>query len=218
MATVLQRMNDTGDSTGRPTFRVLPGGVSPARREDEALVAAFLVGDEVAFGELVRRHEQTVLRIVRRWARSPDDAHDLAQRTFLRAFEATRIAPAEFHHREHIRAAWAALCHYPLDEALRRYRAALQRLAARAGKPGIFHETITWAYLLLIHERLVSYRPPGSAGDSLQFADFAARHPDLLTWRPSILDAYYSKEVLGSERARQVFILPRAPAAASAVR
>lgn len=139
-------------------------------------------------------------------------------RAFLRAFEATRIAPAEFHHREHIRAAWAALCHYPLDEALRRYRAALQRLAARAGKPGIFHETITWAYLLLIHERLVSYRPPGSAGDSLQFADFAARHPDLLTWRPSILDAYYSKEVLGSERARQVFILPRAPAAASAVR
>ncbi|MFO0585640.1 MAG: sigma-70 family RNA polymerase sigma factor [Anaeromyxobacter sp.] len=90
MATVLQRMSDTGDSTGRPTFRVLPGGVSPARREDEALVAAFLVGDEVAFGELVRRHEQTVLRIVRRWARSPDDAHDLAQRTFLRAFEAAR--------------------------------------------------------------------------------------------------------------------------------
>ncbi|MFT3912561.1 MAG: sigma-70 family RNA polymerase sigma factor [Anaeromyxobacteraceae bacterium] len=83
-------MSETGDSAGRPTFRVLPGGASPARREDEALVAAFLVGDDVAFGELVRRHEQTVLRLVRRWARTPDDARDLAQRTFLRAFEAAR--------------------------------------------------------------------------------------------------------------------------------
>lgn len=147
-------------------------------------------------------------------------SHRLSQedRAFLRAFEATRLAPAEFHHREHIRAAWAALCHYPLDEALRRYRIALQRLAARAGKPGIYHETITCAYLLLIHERLVTASPPDSPGHSLQFADFAARHPELLTWRPSILDAYYSKEVLDSERARQVFILPGAPAAASAAR
>jgi RNA polymerase sigma-70 factor, ECF subfamily len=83
-------MNDAGDSSGRPTLRVLPGGVTPARREDEALVAAFLVGDDEAFGELVRRHEPLVLRIVRRWAASTDDALDLAQRTFLKAFEAAR--------------------------------------------------------------------------------------------------------------------------------
>lgn len=140
-----------------------------------------------------------------------------ADHKFLRAFEATRIAPAEFHHREHIRAAWAVLCHYPLEEALRRYRAALQRVAARAGKPGIYHETITWAYLLLIHERLTA-QSSGGGGDSLQFTEFAARNPDLLTWRPSILDAYYSKEVLSSERARQSFVLPGGPAAASAAR
>lgn len=146
-------------------------------------------------------------------------AHKLcrADREFLRAFEATRIAPAEFHHREHIRAAWAVLCHYPLDEALRRYRAALQRVAARAGKPGIYHETITCAYLLLIHERLTAQSSSGD-GDSLQFTEFAARNPDLLTWRPSILDAYYSKEVLSSERARQIFVLPGGPAAAPAAR
>ena len=140
-----------------------------------------------------------------------------ADREFLRAFEATRIAPAEFHHREHIRAAWAVLCRYPLDEALRRYRTALQAVAARAGKPGIYHETITWAYLLLIHERLAA-QSAGAGGDSLQFTEFAERNPDLLTWRPSILDAYYSKEVLSSERARQIFVLPGGPAAASAAR
>lgn len=152
-----------------------------------------------------------------------------AEQEFLRAFEATRIAPADFHHREHIRAAWAVLCHYPLTEALHRYRAALLRIAARAGKPGIYHETITWAYLLLIHERLAQVSPAmtqGSAAKSLKpgpeekeglhFAEFAARNPDLLTWPPSILDAYYSKEVLSSEHARRVFVLPGGPAASPA--
>src|SRR5512144_1696426 len=75
-----------------PILRVVAGGVTPARREEDALVAAFLVGDDDAFGELVRRNERLVLSIVRRYARTPDDARDLAQRTFLRAFEAARRA------------------------------------------------------------------------------------------------------------------------------
>jgi len=75
-----------------PTLRVVAGGVTPARREEDALVAAFLVGDDDAFGELVRRNERLVLSIVRRYARTPDDARDLSQRTFLRAFEAARRA------------------------------------------------------------------------------------------------------------------------------
>jgi RNA polymerase sigma-70 factor (ECF subfamily) len=81
-----------GDDEGRerPSLRVVAGGVTPARREEDALVAAFLVGDDEAFGELFRRHERLVLAIVRRYAASPDDAADLVQRTFLRAFEAAR--------------------------------------------------------------------------------------------------------------------------------
>ena len=75
-----------------PILRVVAGGVTPARRAEDALVAAFLVGDDDAFGELVRRNERLVLSIVRRFARTPDDARDLAQRTFLRAFEAARRA------------------------------------------------------------------------------------------------------------------------------
>jgi len=82
---------DKGDR-GQPTLRVVAGGAAPARREEDALVAAFLVGDDDAFGELVRRNEPLVLAIVRRYARTPEDARDLAQRTFLRAFEAARRA------------------------------------------------------------------------------------------------------------------------------
>jgi RNA polymerase sigma-70 factor, ECF subfamily len=101
-------MDDERDSRRRPTLRVLPGGASgpgaertvsgaaapadPPGAGDGALLAAFLVGDDDAFGELVRRNEGLVLAIVRRYARSPEDARDLAQRTFLRAFEAARRA------------------------------------------------------------------------------------------------------------------------------
>jgi RNA polymerase sigma-70 factor (ECF subfamily) len=57
---------------------------------DAALCQAFLEGDEAAFGELVRRHQQLVYRLVRRYAKTSDDALDLAQRAFLQAFEAAR--------------------------------------------------------------------------------------------------------------------------------
>lgn len=93
---VRERMTDDTDRGAGPNLRVLPGGGASAASspgpEDDALVAAFLVGDDQAFGELVRRNESMVLAIVRRWTRSPDDARDLAQRTFLRAFEAARRA------------------------------------------------------------------------------------------------------------------------------
>ncbi len=85
--TPANRMSE--DERDRPGLRVIAGGITPARRE-EALVAAFLVGDDDAFGELFRRHQLLVLSIVRRYAASADDAADLVQRTFLRAFEVAR--------------------------------------------------------------------------------------------------------------------------------
>lgn len=127
---------------------------------------------------------------------SPED------RRFLDAFEAGTLSPADFHHRDHIRAAWATLCVCEPAAALTRFSAALRRLAAAAGRPGLYHETITWAYLLLVHERLAR----GDRG--LPFAEFAERNPDLLAWRPSILDQYYRPEELDSELARRIFVFP----------
>jgi RNA polymerase sigma-70 factor (ECF subfamily) len=73
-------------------LRLLPGGQTRERREEDALLGAWLVGDDEAFGELVARHQPLVLRLVRRYAASPEDARDLCQRTFLRAFESARRA------------------------------------------------------------------------------------------------------------------------------
>ncbi len=60
--------------------------------DDTSLCRAFLDGQPQAFGELVRRYQDTVFRLVRRYAAGADDAFDLTQRAFLQAFEAARRA------------------------------------------------------------------------------------------------------------------------------
>ena len=84
-----QRMTEDGESGG-PRLQVLPGGGAVEQREEDALLGKWLVGDDEAFGELVRRHQGLVLAIVRRYATTPEDARDLVQRAFLRAFESAR--------------------------------------------------------------------------------------------------------------------------------
>jgi RNA polymerase sigma-70 factor, ECF subfamily len=66
--------------------------VTDAPLSDAALCRAFLAGDAEAFGTLCRRHQQTVFRLVRRYAPSTDDAMDLTQRAFLQALEAAERA------------------------------------------------------------------------------------------------------------------------------
>jgi RNA polymerase sigma-70 factor, ECF subfamily len=94
--TPAKRMDDANDKGQRSKLHLVAVGArAPAGRDvpaDEALLAAFLVGDDEAFGELVRRNERLVLAILRRYTRTSEDARDLAQRTFLRAFTAARRA------------------------------------------------------------------------------------------------------------------------------
>ncbi len=106
----------------------------------------------------------------------------------------------EFHHADHVRVAFAYLRTMPLLEALGRFTAALRRFAAGQGKPQLYHETITWAFLLIIHERL--QRAPA------EWDEFIRDNGDLLRWKPSVLESYYRAEVLQSELARRIFVLP----------
>jgi hypothetical protein len=123
-------------------------------------------------------------------------------RDFLAAFEAGTLPEDRFHHGDHVRAAWLLLQEEAPAAALDRFSSALKRFAAAKGKTRLYHETITWAYVLLINERVQR------SGRRFDWKEFASANPDLLTWRPSILDRYYTSETLGSELARQVFLLP----------
>jgi hypothetical protein len=116
------------------------------------------------------------------------------------------LAPGgSFGHVDHIRVAFAYLSRYPTLEALQKFSAALQRFAAAQGKPSLYHETITWAYVFLIRERMLR------SGQPLTWEEFAETNPDLLTWEREtggILARYYQPETLKSGAARAAFLLP----------
>lgn len=67
-----------------------PASRGPVDPSDDALCRAFLAGDVEAFGQLVRRHQEQVFRVARRYCAQSDEALDLTQRAFLQAFEAAR--------------------------------------------------------------------------------------------------------------------------------
>lgn len=57
-------------------------------REDAELVRRTLAGDQAAFEGLVLRYHRDLLRLLRRITRSVEDAEDLTQEAFLRAYRA----------------------------------------------------------------------------------------------------------------------------------
>jgi hypothetical protein len=125
----------------------------------------------------------------------------LSDETFVEAFEACTLPAERFHHADHVRLGWLMLRAEPLPRALARFCDGLKRYAAALGHAGLYHETITVAYLLLIHERQ-------QRRASASFEEFAVQNPDLLRWRPSVLDRYYREETLASDLARRAFVLP----------
>jgi hypothetical protein len=120
----------------------------------------------------------------------------------LARFQDGSMPDGAFHHEQHVRVAWTFVRRYGMPDALGRFSAALRRFAEAKGKPGLYHETITWAYLLLIAERVAR----GTGDDS--WDRFADANADLLTWKPSLLDRYYAPGTLQSELSRRTFLMP----------
>jgi hypothetical protein len=125
----------------------------------------------------------------------------LADDDLLREFAAATLPAEMFHHRQHVRVAWLFVTRYGMPAAIEAFSQALQQFATAKGAHTLFHVTVTWAYLLLINERQ-------EACEAADWDTFAARNPDLLSWKPSILDEYYTPDVLWSDRARRTFLMP----------
>jgi hypothetical protein len=79
---------------------------------------------------------------------------EMSDQDLLEQFEEVTLPLECFRHTEHVRVAFLYLTEYPVLEALRAFSAALQRFAAAHGKSKLYHETITWAYIFLIQERM----------------------------------------------------------------
>ena len=117
------------------------------------------------------------------------------------SFVDTSLPADQFHHQQHVQVAWLFVRKYGMPGALAEFTSAIKRFADAKGATGLYHETITWAFLLLIAERQA--RHPAAS-----WAEFEAANPDLLVWKPSILGRYYSKELLASDLARRTFLMP----------
>jgi hypothetical protein len=122
----------------------------------------------------------------------------LEDRELAHAFESCTLPPSEFTHRNHVRIAWLYLRDAPLLEAVARFRDSLQRYAASVGAAAKYHETITFAFVFLIHERMQRSPLP-------TFDEFAGANPDLLG---PVLERYYRPETLASDLARRTFLMP----------
>jgi hypothetical protein len=125
------------------------------------------------------------------------------ERHLLAAFEESSLPPDEFTHARHLHLAWLHLRLHGFPGGAVRFVNTLKRYVARAGAPAKYHETITWAYIVLLNEELVL-----RAKSDETFAELVARRPELLSHRGGALSRYYTPEQLGSADARRAFLLP----------
>ncbi len=88
---------------------------------------------------------------------------------------------------------------YPISETAARFARGLAHLARKAGKPQLYHETVTIAFLAVIAERRAT--TPHTCWD-----EFISTNPDLLD--KDVLLRWYSQEQLHSDVARKTFCLP----------
>ena len=130
------------------------------------------------------------------------NADNLTDDDFISSFEACTLSPACFHHREHIRIAWLYVGRYGPIKGLEKVCEGIKRFAISLGKPDRYHETMTWAYVLLVRERIAR------AGEDQTWEEFDEANSDLFDWKQSILKTYYDDATLASDLARRVFLLP----------
>jgi hypothetical protein len=126
----------------------------------------------------------------------------ISDEEFINLFETCAFPAADFHHREHVRVVWLYLQKLSVAETLARFSENLKRFAAANGKANLYHETISWAYVFLINERIER------SGKGSNWDDFATENQDLLSWQPGILKSFYSDQMLQSELARRIFVFP----------
>lgn len=120
---------------------------------------------------------------------------------FLAAFRARTLPRPEWTHTAHLRMAFLVLMekerNYP--GALACIRDGIRAYNTARGNPHGYHETVTVAFVCLMHDRL--RRDPVSG---VNFAAFRAAHGDL--FHADVLLDYYTRERLYSEEARAKFL------------
>jgi len=114
---------------------------------------------------------------------------------FLAAFHACSLPPSCFRHADHLRLAWLHIHQHPLEVAVDNVRNGIQAYAKHLGKPELYHETLTAAWVRLI----ASHHEP-------TFNEFLRLNEHRLN--RELLYRFWSPELLQSEKARREWLAP----------
>jgi hypothetical protein len=114
---------------------------------------------------------------------------------FLAAFHACTLPPSCFHHADHLRLAWLHIHQHPLEVAVDNVRRGIQAYAKHLGKPELYHETLTVAWVRLI-----------ASHDEPTFDEFLRLNEHRLNG--DLLHRFWSPERLQSEVARNEWLAP----------
>jgi len=125
----------------------------------------------------------------------------LSDDEFLDAFEGCTLPYVEWTHAAHLRMAWLYLDRHPFDLALEKVRNGIQRYNAAQGNFAGYHETVTRAFVHLIHHRR-------ALGQLRGWEAFAADNADLFARSPHALARHYREATLRSPDARARFVEP----------
>ena len=117
---------------------------------------------------------------------------------FVGAFESCELPNEMFRHREHVRLTFIYLRRYGHDGARARIAEGIRRYALHNRALQKYHETITRAWLRIVHAAA------RSVGEAANFEEMLEANPELLN--KGTLAKYYSEELLGSEVARSSFV------------
>lgn len=119
----------------------------------------------------------------------------LDDQAFLLAVRDCTLPASAFRHGDHLRLAWLLLQRYPFQEALAEVRRSIVRLANAFGANGLYHETITraWVSLLATHEEATFF----------EFIELNQYRLNL-----ELLHRFWSPDTLKSDAARLHWIAP----------
>jgi len=119
----------------------------------------------------------------------------LSDDEFLDAFHSCRLRTSEFRHADHLRLAWLHLAREPFDAALDRVRGGIQAFAKHYHLSGLYHETITTAWMHLL-----------AAHDESTFDEFLSVNESQLS--SNLLHRFWTPEILASREARAHWVPP----------
>jgi hypothetical protein len=122
----------------------------------------------------------------------------------LQQFEDCTLPFDQWVHRTHLKVAYLCLTRYPFERAVEKMRSGIRAYNAAHQVPDEptrgYHETMTMAWLRIIHAMLRVNGPADSADE------FVSGQPQL--WEKKNLRFFYSPELMMSPQAKREFVEP----------